>query len=395
MILSDPSLAIRVRDYGIMLPIAPDRAERVLESLENNFYPGTRGSTLPYPGPVFTLDGAVKYLNTAGLAAEDPVISRKDLERVHHGDFIATLYGNPGESAGTENSPSLEKELLRAYELLDPQGKPHRYDPAGALKPLTELFHLLLAQAAGTYLACRLALAPGPGFCYYLGGGMHHARHESGTGFCLINDVAIAAAKILADPPERLGKKEPVRLIWIIDMDAHKGDGTAELIRLAREKYDAGPGKEAAPARRPRILTLSIHMAQGWPLDKETLAGAVPGRAPLVPSDVDIGIAAGEEAEYSPRLREGISQLEGLSAKLRGFPQDPDFILVVDGADPYEHDGLPSSALLKLTLEQCLQRDLLVYHYAIERGIPSAWIQAGGYGERAWEPSACFLKELR
>jgi len=73
----------------------------------------------------------------------------------------------------------------------------------------------------------------------------------------------------------------------------------------------------------------------------------------------------------------------------------PDLILVVDGADPYEHDGLPSSGLLKLSLEQCLERDNFVYHYATERNIPSAWILAGGYGERAWEPPAVFLGQVR
>ncbi|MDR2314219.1 MAG: hypothetical protein LBE02_06765 [Spirochaetaceae bacterium] len=407
MILSDPSLTIRFRDYGIMLPIAPNRAERVLEFLETNFFPGTRGNTLPYPGPVFTIAGAIGYLEAAGLRVRIPkpegegtaVISRQDLERVHHRDFIAGLYGSPPEYQ-RKNLPAdpadaaargpLERELLWAYELLDSRGRPHRYEPAKALKPLAELFKLILAQTAGTYLACRLALAPGPGFCYYLGGGMHHARYESGSGFCLINDVAVAAVKILEDPPELLGKKEPVRLIWIIDLDAHKGDGTAELIRMAREQ-EAGAGNTESP--RARILTLSIHMARGWPLDEETLAGAVPGRAPLAPSDLDIGIAAGEEAEYIPRLREGIGRLEHISAAPGG--RNPDLILVVDGADPYKHDGLPSSGLLKLTLDQCLRRDLLVYRYAADRGIPSAWIQAGGYGERAWEPTGHFLRSLR
>jgi acetoin utilization deacetylase AcuC-like enzyme len=75
--------------------------------------------------------------------------------------------------------------------------------------------------------------------------------------------------------------------------------------------------------------------------------------------------------------------------------EKPDLVLVVDGADPYEHDELPSSALLRLSLEQCLERDNFIYRYVIDRNIPSAWIQAGGYGERAWEPSAHFLKSIR
>jgi acetoin utilization deacetylase AcuC-like enzyme len=131
-------------------------------------------------------------------------------------------------------------------------------------------------------------------------------------------------------------------------------------------------------------------MAQGWPLDKESLAAAQPGRAPLVPSDIDIGIEQGEEAEYVPRLEAALGQLEELSKGAR-----PDLVIVVDGADPYEHDGLPSSALLGLSLEQCFERDMLIYRYVTERNIPSAWIMAGGYGERAWEPPANFLRNLR
>jgi acetoin utilization deacetylase AcuC-like enzyme len=135
-------------------------------------------------------------------------------------------------------------------------------------------------------------------------------------------------------------------------------------------------------------------MARGWPLDAESLAKAEPGRAPLVPSDVDIGIDSGEEAEYGPRLEQGIAELERLSAA-SGHGAKPDLILVVDGADPYEHDGLASSGLLKLSLDQCVSRDMLVYRYAAERGIPSAWIEAGGYGEQAWEPPAHFLRGIR
>jgi hypothetical protein len=129
-------------------------------------------------------------------------------------------------------------------------------------------------------------------------------------------------------------------------------------------------------------------MAHGWPLDEESLAQAREGRAPLLPSDIDIGIDSGEEETYCPRLAEGLEALEALDSR-------PDLALVVDGADPYEHDGLPSSALLKLSLDQCVERDMLAYRFFADRGIPSAWISSGGYGERAWEPPAAFLRNIR
>jgi acetoin utilization deacetylase AcuC-like enzyme len=369
MILYDSSFAVRFRDYGVMLPVSPDRAGQVLKNLEKNFVTGTRGSGIPYPGPVFDTAAALAYLGEPGAL----LTGRADLERVHSGEFVASLFD---ESA-------LEKALLSAYELVDEQGRPHRYEPALAVQPLAGLFSVVLAQAGGTYLACRLALAPGPGFCYFLGGGMHHARYDCGAGFCLVNDVAIAARKIQAE-----GR---AAFIWVIDLDAHKGDGTAELLRFARERGELDD--IAKPGGRPCILTLSIHMARGWPLDAESLAAAREGRAPLLASDVDIGVDEGEETEYLSRLVSGVRELECLSAA--AGQGAPDLVIVVDGADPYEYDELPSSAPLKLNLGQCFDRDMYVYRYLADRKIPSAWILAGGYGARAWEPVARFLGGLR
>ncbi|MDR2186292.1 MAG: histone deacetylase [Treponema sp.] len=391
MILYDFSLNAVFRDYGIMLPIAPDRPSRILEHLTRTVSAGAGEDALSaFPGPVLDIAGAQAALELP----PGPAVNRIDLERVHQKEFIAGLYGDGPE----EGSPV--KALLNAYELIDAGGRPRRYEPERAVKPLSALFKTILAQAGGTYLACRLALtdsfaAGGPGFCYYLGGGMHHARYDSGAGFCLINDIVIAARKLQAE-----GR---ARLIWIIDVDAHKGDGTAELIRFARKRG------ELRAAGTAEILNLSVHMAQGWPLDPETLEQSRPDRAPRIPADVEIPIEAGGEDRYIPALRQGFNGLESLSAAWAAntggcgvvmdgagggrFPR-PGLAVVVDGADPYEYDGLPSSGLLKLTLEQCLERDRLIYKFLQEQGIPSAWIMAGGYGERAWEPAAEFLAAL-
>jgi acetoin utilization deacetylase AcuC-like enzyme len=365
MVLSDPLLNMAFQDYGVMLPIAPDRASRVLEFLGPGIGAMDRGGpTGGFPGPVLNMTGALHVLGMT-----EPVIKRRDLERIHQGEFVAALYGD-GEAPGREERRAAV--LLNAYELIDEQGRPHRYEPERAIKPLGALFDTILSQVEGTYLACRLALKdPADPFCYYLGGGMHHARYDSGSGFCVVNDIMVSAGKILADGL--------ARLVWVIDVDAHKGDGTAELVYMARMKGNLG-GSTGMD-----ILTLSVHMARGWPLDEESLARARPGRAPLVSSDIDIAVESGEEAAYAPRLEQGLVKLEARSGA------KPDLAIVVDGADPYEHDGLPSSALLALTLKQCLERDRLIYNFLRERSIPSAWIMAGGYGERAWEPAAYFL----
>ena len=372
MILYDPALNMNFPDYGIMLPIAPDRGKQILDYMNSHYPLHTRGDTMPFPGPEMTITQAVDFLGIKSSA----IITREDLERVHSKEFTATLYDGDGKG--------LESALLTTFELIDAQGKPNRYEPERAVKPLGGLFQTILAQVGGTYLACRLALvSDGPGFCYFMGGGMHHARYDSGSGFCLINDSIIAIAKLLSEPAQP-GRECSGQLIWIIDLDAHKGDGSAELINFARKRGEL-----------QNVLTLSIHMAKGWPLDSDSLSAAREGRAPLLGSDIDIGINPGEEAEYTPRLAEGINELERLSADLFPAKQKPDMVLVVDGADPYEHDELPSTAPLKLSLEQCFLRDNYVYRYVMYHGIPSAWIQAGGYGNRAWEPPANFLLKLR
>jgi acetoin utilization deacetylase AcuC-like enzyme len=371
MILHDPALKFAHSDYGIMLPISPSRANRSVEAL-------TMAGKQP---PVLNFADAARLLELP----EDFVVTRQDLERLHSREYTAALYGE-----GPGGKQDLQGAILAAWELIDEQGRYNRYQPEQAARPLEELFGKILAQTGGTYLACRLALSGGgSGFCYYLGGGMHHARYAGGTGFCLINDIMIAARKIQVE--------QGAELVWIVDVDAHKGCGTAELVRFARERgelcaIDGG-------GNLPQIFSLSIHMARGWPLDKETLAKARPGYAPLVPSDVEIPVEAGEEERYIPRLEAGLWKLEQLSetfahnsGKSRGAK--PDLVIVVDGADPYEHDGLPSSSPLKLSLSQCLERDRLVYDYLQKRSIPSAWIMAGGYGERAWEPPAAFLESV-
>ena len=386
MILHDPDLRVVHHDYGIMLPISPSRADRIVAALAAR------------PPSVLGTAAAARAL---GLPA-GPVLTRPDLERVHSRDFTAALYGE-----GSGGKESLLAAILAAWELVDEQGRPNRYEPEHAARPLEELFGKVLAQAGGTYLACRLALAGDPqhtaaaqsGFCYYLGGGMHHARYGGGAGFCLINDIMIAARKLQAE--------KRAELIWVIDVDAHKGCGTAELVQLARQRgelcnYDGGSDlrvTDGGGKSLPQIFNLSIHMARGWPLDEEALVNVNPGHAPLVPADVEIPVESGGENRYVIELETGLQKLRRLSERYahiygRGGRWKPDLAIVVDGADPYEHDGLSSSSLINLSLDQCLERDRLIYDYLQREGIPSAWIMAGGYGERAWEPVAAFLTSL-
>jgi acetoin utilization deacetylase AcuC-like enzyme len=355
MLLYDKNINMRFHDYGIMLPIADTRAGRILEHLGLS------------EASAFSIDSVRK----TGIP---PTITMEDIARVHDVGYTERLF----------KSETLKDALLACYELIGEDGAYNRYEPENAKKPLIDIFNTTLLQIYGTYAACRLALKGGntlfkaENFCYYLGGGNHHARYGEGSGFCLINDSIIAARKLQTEGS--------AAIIWIIDVDAHKGDGSAEIVRILR-KRGCLSFKNSID-----ILTLSAHMAGGWPLDishlKNSLKENSLNYAPFAPSDIDIPIAEGEEEDYLPSLSEGLLKLERLS------PKKADIAIVIDGADPYIKDELPSAKLLKLSLEQLLARDKMIFDFLQELRIPSAWLMAGGYGDEAWQPAAHFLKTI-
>ena len=71
--------------------------------------------------------------------------------------------------------------------------------------------------------------------------------------------------------------------------------------------------------------------------------------------------------------------------------RSPGFVLVVDGADPYERDQLPSAELLKMTAAQLLARDAYLYRWVRARDVPSLFVMAGNYGYHSWEVYSQFL----
>ncbi len=327
MILHVPEHRNELARYGIAVPAFASTSDRVVEDLLRDEQLAARREEW--------YRGAIEH-----------AITKEDLLRVHAPEYVERLF-----------SPQVTQELITAFELIDSEGRYHRYDPAQASLPLAGLFNDLLRACAGTYQCTRIGLESG--FCYFLGGGFHHAKHGAPDGFCVVNDVVIAARRLLAE--------EHVRRLWIIDLDAHKGDGTAPLCR----------GDD-------RILTLSIHMAHGWPLDREPRLPDGSLHESFVASDLDIPIAAGEEALYLEKLQVGLAKFSGYGSA--------DLAIVLGGVDPYEYDELPSTEPLKLTLEQLERRDRMVYHFFDERRIPQAWVKSGSYGREAWRPIVQFLR---
>ncbi len=314
-----------LREFGILIPTARNRPQQILGALRADPALGARADWLIGP------DGST--------------VGRADLERVHDPAYVERLFGD-----------GLEAVLLSVYELIDEHGAHHRYDPAIATRPLSGMFDGTLHGLAGTLQCGTEALRRG--FCFYLGGGSHHAHYAFGHGFCVVNDSVIAIRRLQHDGE--------IRSAWIIDVDAHKGDGTAALTL----------GDES-------IITMSVHMAHGWPLDLPEHDADGQPHPSHVPSDIDVPIAAGEEGSYVPRLADALEQL--------GRYPRPDIAYVLAGADPYEHDELPSTRDLRLSLDQVYERDLRIHRFLRRLSVPQAWLMAGGYGERAWEPYPPFL----
>lgn len=301
-------------DYGIEVPMLKSRAQRVRDEILKNF-------------------GEQVFIKEPSQ-----VLSEADFLKVHTQDFMERCQQVPHEV------------VAETFELINPDGSYHRYDPSKANKPLSDLLQIFKDSCADTYLS--VLTAKEKGFAYYLGGGFHHALTSHGRGFCMFNDIVIAARKFQ--------KEVSPGPVWVIDVDAHKGCGTAEIT-----------------ADDSDILTLSIHMKHGWPLDSGPTDQEGNQYPWFIPSTVDVEVDSGEESLYLTKLEKGLKELADKSPA-------PQLCIVVDGSDPYEDDALPSAGLLRLSKEQCLERNKMVFDFLRLRNIPQAYVMSGGYGEKNW-----------
>ena len=187
--------------------------------------------------------------------------------------------------------------------------------------------------AQGTLDCARYALRGGR-VGLNIAGGTHHSFADRGEGFCVFNDVAIAANVLLA-------AREIDRAL-VVDLDVHQGNGTAALFR-----------------DEPRVFTLSFHGERNYPLRKER-------------SDLDVGFADGAgDAEYLARLA---AVLPGLLDRFR-----PDLVFYLAGVDVLAEDKL---GRLALSPQGCRERDRFVFECCGERELPVAVSMGGGYAER-------------
>jgi acetoin utilization deacetylase AcuC-like enzyme len=182
----------------------------------------------------------------------------------------------------------------------------------------------------GTILAAELAL--NEGLACNTAGGSHHAFANAGNGYCVFNDVAVAAKKLIA--------KKSIKNILIFDLDVHQGDGTAKIFENDKN-----------------VFTLSIHSKKNYPLNKQL-------------SNLDIELDEGVmDDEY---LEIVFNTLEEMNKK------EFDYVFYIAGVDVHEDDRIGK---FKISTEGIKKREELVIHHFYKKKIPLCGVLGGGYNK--------------
>lgn len=241
--------------------------------------------------------------------------------------------GVPANAFITDSPPATVAQLALVHQtdyidtLLSGQIDPKAMRRIGF--PWSEFLVRRSLQSVGGTIACA-QLALQYGCALHLSGGYHHAFAGEGAGFCLFNDLAVAA-KVL--------QQQGVGRILIFDCDVHQGDGTALLF-----------------ADDSNIITASLHGEKNFPARKQQ-------------SDWDIGLPTHcTDTLYLEAVEQSLDYL------LRLY--QPDLVLYDAGVDIHQHDDL---GLLNISTTGVRQRDQLVLSRCQQAGIPLAAVIGGGY----------------
>ena len=186
-----------------------------------------------------------------------------------------------------------------------------------------------LTATGGTILAAEQALSRGKAL--NLTGGYHHAFANFGSGFCMVNDLYLAALRML--------QHDGIDKVLIFDCDVHQGDGTAKL-----------------SSNNPQVYTVSIHGEKNFPHRKQT-------------SDMDFGLAKGtQDDEYLDTVETALY--------LALTAAQPDAVIYDAGVDIHVDDDLGH---LNISTHGVYSRDKLVFDACEEQGLPVAAVIGGGY----------------
>jgi acetoin utilization deacetylase AcuC-like enzyme len=272
------------------------------------FFPDTPDLPLPpdhrFPGSKYRLlRDLIRREHTLGTAdlVASPTVAVEDLLRVHDAAYVDAML------AGT-----VAPEIIRRI------GLPWSRTLADRSR----------ATVGGALAAAREALHTG--ISGQLAGGTHHAHRAFGSGFCVFNDLAVAALTLLDE--------RAVSRVAIVDLDVHQGDGNAAIL-----------------GQRGDVFVFSMHGEKNFPFRK-------------VPSHLDVGLADGTGDDgYMRALGDALPAVTAFR---------PDLVLYLSGVDPLREDRLGRMAMTARGLEQ---RDRLVFETFRKRAVPVSIAIGGGY----------------
>ncbi len=276
-------------------------------------------------------------------------LSRNALER---GERVLALLGGRGlvRPGDVVASPSVELlDLARVHPMsyLESLNDPAVLGRIFGIDSDAMLIDLPLAAqrhaVGGTLVAAKCVTRGQSRVGFNLGGGLHHAHRDRGSGFCAYNDVAVAIASL-----RERGFDAPIA---IVDLDFHQGDGNESIF--------------AADAS---VLTYSLH-GSTWQ---------------------DIQAVANVSVELPPGTRGG-SYLAALRRTLGPAlaAHRPALVFYIAGNDVLGDDDLGD---FELTPVDVAERDALVLGEVRALGAGVVIVLGGGYGNLAWRASANLLR---
>ena len=187
-----------------------------------------------------------------------------------------------------------------------------------------------LVATGGTVLAAKLAISNR--LACNTAGGSHHATFDSGAGYCVFNDVAVAAQYLI---DRGLAKK-----ILIVDLDVHQGNGNSDIFKNNKS-----------------VFTFSMHSKSNYPAKKSI-------------SDLDVELEDNiEDLEYTNSLKSCLDQLN---------KEKFDFVFYIAGVDVHFNDRLGK---LKISDEGIKSRDEIVIENFFSKNIPLCGVLGGGYNK--------------
>ncbi len=318
-------------------------------------------SPMPTPNPVVSVPRTLPF-KVQVVYSPKYLINLGGLERLH--PFDIKKYKKIHEQLLAENLltelQTLRPESLTVEDLklihsdeylhsLQDRRKLIRYLEAPALQYVPLSLDIAVLEpfrraSGGTLLAARTALTCGIGI--NLGGGYHHAKPNSGEGFCVYADVPIAIRKLQSEGL--------IKTALIVDVDVHQGNGT--IVCLADDET---------------TFAFSMHQGNIFPVPKEI-------------GDLDIELDAGMgDEEYLEILAENLPDLFKRS--------QPDICFIIGGCDPLSGDPL---AALEMTAGGIVTRDEMIVTACAERQVPVVLTLSGGYSPAAWRAQFSSVKNL-